>query len=197
MVEPDGRRTVHWMAHPKFNPDGKIPLPASFSANLLLGTWPQQTAKVLSFLSRVFLLFCFIFSQKVLLPYANEMGFVPADTKTLRTKYENVYAAGDCNWMMLPTNPPKPHPKAGGFAEGQARIAVRNIMSGADWHSPAPYHQDSSCKTACGIETSMSDLILASIDLHTNPAQPVFDVLDCSPTFKKEWVKERMEKHFK
>jgi hypothetical protein len=150
----------------------------------------------------------------VLLPYTNESGLVPADTQSLRTKYENVFAVrkksnsflknnsnscqiGDCNWIMLPTTPPKLHPKAGGFAEGQARIAIRNIFSGRTWHELALYHQDASCKTACAIEITTTDQVLASIDLHSKPKEPLFEISDIDPEYKVRWTKERREKHFK
>jgi hypothetical protein len=49
VVQPNGSRLVNWMPHPKFNPEGKIPLPAPFLATLLLGTWPQQVRSVLDY----------------------------------------------------------------------------------------------------------------------------------------------------
>lgn len=49
-------------------------------------------------------------------------GWIPVDTKTLKTKYENVYAIGDVNSVGTP--------KAGVFAEGAARNVAAQIIAG-------------------------------------------------------------------
>ena len=51
-------------------------------------------------------------------------GWSPPDRETLLTRFERVYAAGDCT-----ASPP---PKAGIFAEAEARVAARNIASEID-----------------------------------------------------------------
>jgi sulfide:quinone oxidoreductase len=169
---------VSWMAHPKFNPDGKLPVPEPTEAELILGMLPQK-------------------APQVLLPFCDEKGYIPADSATLRTKFENVYAFGDCAALMLPTTPPKPHPKAGGFAEGQARIVYRNIFSGASWNEPAPHRQDASCKAVCAAETSLNTILLLSIDLHSVEGKPKFVAEPCDDLeFKERWWKERVDKHF-
>ena len=55
---------------------------------------------------------------------AGEGGWIHPDRETLRTRFERVYAAGDC------TAPPPP--KAGVFAEAEARVAARNIAAEID-----------------------------------------------------------------
>jgi sulfide:quinone oxidoreductase len=51
-------------------------------------------------------------------------GWIQPDRETLLTRFERVYAAGDCT-----ASPP---PKAGIFAEAEARVAARNIASEID-----------------------------------------------------------------
>jgi len=57
-------------------------------------------------------------------PLAGEGGWIHSDRETLLTRFERVYAAGDCM-----ASPP---PKAGVFAEAEARVAARNIASEID-----------------------------------------------------------------
>jgi sulfide:quinone oxidoreductase len=80
---------------------GKTP---ELKYDLLLGTWPQVPPEVFR-------------------PFFNEAGFVSADLHTMETLFDGVFAVGDANWMLLPTNPPKPHPKAGEFAIAAAESA--------------------------------------------------------------------------
>jgi sulfide:quinone oxidoreductase len=51
-------------------------------------------------------------------------GWIQPDRETLLTRFERVYAAGDCT-----ASPP---PKAGIFAEAEARVAARNIAAQID-----------------------------------------------------------------
>ena len=57
----------------------------------------------------------------------NEAGFIPVDLGTLRASLPNIYAVGDSASLTLPNG--KPHPKAGFFAEAQARTVSRNIIA--------------------------------------------------------------------
>lgn len=64
---------------------------------------------------------------------AGEMGWIPVDPKSLRTKFENIYAIGDCNSIKLPGSY-KPEiplmlPKAGVFANAQAKIVADEISA--------------------------------------------------------------------
>jgi sulfide:quinone oxidoreductase len=54
-------------------------------------------------------------------PLAGKGGWIQPDRETLLTRFERVYAAGDCT-----ASPP---PKAGIFAEAEARVAARNIAA--------------------------------------------------------------------
>ncbi len=50
-----------------------------------------------------------------------EEGYVPVESRTLATKYPNVYAVGDCATVGVP--------KAGVFAEGAARVVARSLIA--------------------------------------------------------------------
>jgi sulfide:quinone oxidoreductase len=58
---------------------------------------------------------------------AGETGFLQADRATLATRAEGVYAIGDVTAIPLPGG--KFLPKAGVFAQAQAKIAARNIAA--------------------------------------------------------------------
>ncbi len=53
-------------------------------------------------------------------------GWVEVDRHTLATKFERVYALGDV--VSIPLTLGKPLPKAGTFAENEARVVARNIV---------------------------------------------------------------------
>ncbi len=57
-------------------------------------------------------------------PLAGDGGWIQPDRETLRTRFDRVYAAGDC------TQPPPP--QAGIFAEAMGRVAARNIAAEID-----------------------------------------------------------------
>lgn len=57
---------------------------------------------------------------------AGPRGWIPVDSRTMRTKYDNIYAIGDC--VEIPIAGGKFLPKAGVFAHGQAEIAAHNII---------------------------------------------------------------------
>ena len=56
-----------------------------------------------------------------------ESGWIPVDPKTLKTRYEGVYAIGDITAIMLPIG--KPLPKAGVFAHHQAETVAKNVAA--------------------------------------------------------------------
>jgi sulfide:quinone oxidoreductase len=65
---------------------------------------------------------------------ANEAGWISVDGRTLKTRFENVYALGDVTSISLPgryrPDAPLPLPKAGVFAHYQASAVADNIASG-------------------------------------------------------------------
>jgi len=56
-----------------------------------------------------------------------DSGWVAVDRYGMETGFPGVYAIGDV--VSIPLSLGKPLPKAGVFAEGQARVAARNIVS--------------------------------------------------------------------
>jgi len=74
-----------------------------------------------------------------------EGGWIPVDTKTLKTNFVNVYAIGDVNSVGTP--------KAGVFAEGAARTVAAQIV--ADFRKgdqPAAYRGVGACYIEFGSE---------------------------------------------
>ncbi len=55
----------------------------------------------------------------------NEMGWIPVNKNTLKTKYGNVFAIGDVTSIILDSG--KPLSKAGVFAHFEAEVVVENI----------------------------------------------------------------------
>ena len=61
---------------------------------------------------------------------AKDGPWVPVDRYTMRTSFDDVYAVGDVAKIPTPSGNVPVLPKAGVFAEGQARVAARNIAAG-------------------------------------------------------------------
>ncbi|HLC99363.1 MAG TPA: FAD-dependent oxidoreductase [Patescibacteria group bacterium] len=59
-------------------------------------------------------------------PLAGPRGWIPVDPKTLQTKFDNIYAVGDCTEILLENG--KMLPKAGMLAHLQAETAAHNIV---------------------------------------------------------------------
>ncbi len=58
---------------------------------------------------------------------ANEAGWVPVDKRSMRTRFENVYALGDVTAVTLSSG--KPLPKAGVFAHAEALAVARSLAA--------------------------------------------------------------------
>jgi len=72
-------------------------------------------------------------------------GWIPVDTKTLKTKYPNVYDIGDVNSVGTP--------KAGVFAEGAARTVAAEIIAEAKGgEAAAAYRGVGTCYVEFGAE---------------------------------------------
>jgi sulfide:quinone oxidoreductase len=56
-----------------------------------------------------------------------DSGWVAVDRHSMETRFAGVYAIGDV--VSIPLSLGKPLPKAGVFAEGQARVAAQNIVA--------------------------------------------------------------------
>lgn len=59
-------------------------------------------------------------------PLIGDSGWVEVDRHTLATKFERVWALGDV--VSIPLKLGKPLPKAGTFAENEARVVARNVI---------------------------------------------------------------------
>jgi sulfide:quinone oxidoreductase len=57
----------------------------------------------------------------------NEAGWVPVDKRTLKTRFDNVYAVGDAATITLVNG--KPLPKAGVFAHAEAEVVAGRIAA--------------------------------------------------------------------
>jgi sulfide:quinone oxidoreductase len=72
-----------------------------------------------------------------------ENGYVPVDSRTLATRFPNVYAVGD---VATPGTP-----KAGVFSEGAARVVAAQLLARMDaGPEPSPYDGRGSCYVEFG-----------------------------------------------
>ena len=118
----------------------------------------------------------------------NEMGWIPVDKKTLRTKYENVFAIGDSAAITLVSG--KPLSKAGVFAHFEAEVAADNIM--ADMKGlPAKREYDG--RAFCFLELGFGKAGFAGGDFY---AEPVPIVTMKRPGRRWHWGKIVFEKYW-
>lgn len=103
-------------------------------------------------------------------PLAGETGWIPADPKTLKTRFENVFAIGDVTAIKLPgvykPDMPLSLPKAGVFAHEQAKIVAGNIASEIEDKSAL---QNFDGHGACFLETGMKKAGFARGDFYAMP----------------------------
>lgn len=86
---------------------------------------------------------------------ANETGWVPVDSRSLRTRNGNVYAIGDVTAIPIPgrwrPDVPLMLPKAGVFAHAQAEVVARRIAAEVTGRSPsAEFCGDGYCMLEAG-----------------------------------------------
>jgi sulfide:quinone oxidoreductase len=96
-----------------------------------------------------------------------EAGWIPVDARTLKTRYEGVYAIGDITTIMLPVG--KPLPKAGVFAHHEAETVARNIA--AEIRGNTPKHAFDG-RGYCFLELGANKAGFASGDFYAAP-EPV------------------------
>lgn len=118
----------------------------------------------------------------------NEMGWIPVDGKTLKTKYENVFAIGDVAAISLISG--KPLPRAGVFAHFEAEVVVANIVSNMNG-KPAGKEFDGNA--FCFLEVGFGKAGLASGNFY---ADPVPDVKMKRPGRRWHWGKILFEKYW-
>jgi sulfide:quinone oxidoreductase len=71
-----------------------------------------------------------------------ENGFIPVDSRTLETRYPDVYAVGDVATVGVP--------KAGVFAEGAARVVAKSLIARFRDGEPGRYDGLGSCYVEFG-----------------------------------------------
>jgi len=119
-------------------------------------------------------------------------GFVPVDLQTFRSTVPNVYAVGDVAALSLPNG--KPHPKAGVFAEAQARTVARQLIAQLEGQAPPPYEG----KGACYIDTGQNQAVAAEAYL-LEPGGPRFALAAPSAAgleSKARWEQEHLTRWF-
>lgn len=98
---------------------------------------------------------------------ANEAGWVPVDKRTLRTRFENVYALGDVTAITLSNG--KPLPKAGVFAHAEALAVARSLaaqVTGGD-------REEFDGAGFCWVELGGGTAAFASGDFYAEPSPSV------------------------
>ncbi|MFA5779340.1 MAG: FAD/NAD(P)-binding oxidoreductase [Elusimicrobiota bacterium] len=93
-----------------------------------------------------------------------ESGWVSVDSKTLQTKYENVFAIGDVTSIKLPNG--KILPKAGVFAHYQAEVVAKNIANEIKGNDKKTEFNG---KGSCFLEMGYGKAGYASGDFYASP----------------------------
>jgi sulfide:quinone oxidoreductase len=115
-----------------------------------------------------------------------ESGWVPVDSRTLKTRYEGVYAIGDVTGIMLPVG--KPLPKAGVFAHYEAEVVAKNIAAELKGNKPTHAFDGHGY---CFLETGSGRAGFASGDFYATP-EP--QVKMRRPGYHLHWGKVLFEK---
>lgn len=118
----------------------------------------------------------------------NELGWLPVDGATLKTKYENVFAIGDVAAISLISG--KPLPRAGVFAHFEAEVVVANLVSQI---KGLPAGKVFDGHAFCFLEVGYGKAGLASGNFY---ADPVPDVKMKHPGRRWHWGKVLFEKYW-
>lgn len=108
--------------------------------------------------------------------------------KTLKTKYENVFAIGDIAAITLVSG--KPLPKAGVFAHFEAEVVVENIVSEIKGLSAKKEYDG---RAFCFLELGFGKAGFASGNFYAEPA-PVVKMK--RPGYHWHWGKILFEKYW-
>ena len=92
---------------------------------------------------------------------AAESGYIPVDPRTLATKVERVYAIGDAT--AIPVGGGKALPKAGVFADGEAKVVARRIAAELAGERPSAVFEG---KGSCFVELGNNMAAYASGDFY-------------------------------
>jgi sulfide:quinone oxidoreductase len=94
----------------------------------------------------------------------NEAGWIPVDKRTLKTRFDNVYAVGDATTITLANG--KPLPKAGTFAHAEAEAVAARIAAEIQG---APAEAEFDGAGYCWIEMGNGQAGFASGDFYAEP----------------------------
>lgn len=94
----------------------------------------------------------------------NELGWIAVDKRTLKTRFDNVYAVGDATTITLANG--KPLPKAGTFAHAEAEVVAGRIA--AEIHGANPEAEFDGAGY-CWIEMGGGQAGFASGDFYAEP----------------------------
>jgi sulfide:quinone oxidoreductase len=98
----------------------------------------------------------------------NEAGWVPVDRATMATQHAGVYAIGDVT--TIPLSMGLPLPKAGTFAEGQAKTVAASIAAEINGHgAPGTFDGHGSCF----LEIGRGKAAMGSGDFYAEPRPEV------------------------
>ena len=98
----------------------------------------------------------------------NETGWIPVDKKTLRTKYDRIFAVGDVIAATLASG--KPRPKAGVFAHYEAKVVTENITREL---KGLPTDKKYDGRASCFLEVGHGKAGFASGNFYTEPVPMV------------------------
>lgn len=124
----------------------------------------------------------------------NETGWIPVEARTLKTRFEDVWAIGDVTSISLPgrhhPDVPLTLPKAGTFAHIQAEVVADQIAAAIEGEgSPRAFDG----KGYCWIETEHGRAGFASGEFYSEPA-PIVKLRPPSRTLY--WGKVLFEKYW-
>jgi sulfide:quinone oxidoreductase len=98
----------------------------------------------------------------------SESGWIPVDARTLKTRYDGIYAIGDIATIMLPVG--KPLPKAGVFAHYEAEAVAKNIAAELEGSKPSHVFNG---RGYCFLELGGDRAGFASGDFYATPEPKV------------------------
>lgn len=127
-------------------------------------------------------------------PLANENGWIPVDARTLRTRFDDVYAVGDVTTIALANG--KPLPKAGVFAHAEALVVAREVAASFEGASAQPFDGQG----YCWVELGGGRAAFAEGDFYASPA-PAIRLRSPGRSwhvgkvlFERSWIGARMER---
>jgi sulfide:quinone oxidoreductase len=85
-------------------------------------------------------------------------GYVPVDSRTLRTRFRDVYAVGDVATVGVP--------KAGVFSEGAARVVANALVARAEQRDPVDSYDG---RGSCYVEFGAGEIGRVDVDFFSGP----------------------------